>query len=420
MRRKRILQFVFIFLVPLVLVFSQCLNSKKPATDPRGEQYAGSAACMKCHSNIAHSFLHTAHYFSTRTASATSIGGSLNSGSNAFIFNDSTKMVVEKKPLGIYQTAYLKGKKVASERIDIVFGGAKAETYLYWKGNKTYQLPLSYFNALHSWTNSPGYTDNQVDYGRLIGMRCFECHSSYIKQLPFTTQSLHQEAAFDKSSLIMGIDCERCHGPGANHVNFHTQFPEQKKARYMVSYQSLSRSQRVDMCAVCHSGNKSKMLQSTFDFVPGDTLDKFKEPDFLHSFVDSAKLDVHGNQTQMLEASKCFIKSKMDCATCHNVHVAQRGNMVMYTQRCLSCHNQANHNFCKMAPVLGEAIKTKCIDCHMPAKPSNVIVVQTAGKGDANPYMVRSHHIAIYPEESRRIMAYLKTQKTTPLNVVGK
>lgn len=414
------MQFVFIFLVPLVLVFSQCLNGEKPVADPWGEQYAGSAACMKCHSNIAHSFLHTAHYFSTRTASAASIGGNLSSGSNTFVFNDSTKIVVEKKRSGIYQTAYLKGKKVASERIDIVFGGAKAETYLSWKGDKTYQLPLSYFNALHSWTNSPGYADNRVDYGRLIGMRCFECHSSYIKQLPFTTQSLHQEVAFDKSSLVMGIDCERCHGPGANHVNFHTDYPEQKKARYMVTYQSLSRAQRVDMCALCHSGNKNAMLRSMFDFTPGDTLAKFREPDVLGTIVDSAKLDVHGNQAQMLEASRCFIKSKMDCATCHNVHVAQRDNLAMYTQRCLRCHNQAGHNFCKMAPVLGEAIKTKCIDCHMPAKPSNVIVVQTAGKGDANPYMVRSHHIAIYAEESQRIVAYLKSRKTTRLNAGAK
>jgi len=405
MRRKRVLQLLVIFFIPLILVFSQCLNNTSKRADPRGPQYAGSAACMKCHQDISHSFLHTAHYFSTRAGSIHALHANLDSGSNVFVFNDSAKVVVEKKPTGIYQTAYLKGKKVKSQRIDIVFGGVKAETYLYWKGNKTYELPLSYFNNLHSWTNSPGYTDNQVNYGRLVGTRCYECHSSYIKELPFTTQSLHPEVTFDKSSLVMGIDCERCHGPGANHVNFHTDYPEQKKARYIATYASLTRAQRIDMCAVCHSGNKGRMLQSTFDFVPGDTLAKFKEPDFLNTFVDSAKLDV---QTQMLEASKCFIQSKMDCATCHNVHTNQRNDLAMFTQRCLNCHNQAGHNFCKMAPALGAAIKSKCLDCHMPAKPSSGIVVQTAGKGDANPYMVRSHHIAVYPEESRKILSYLK------------
>lgn len=92
------------------------------------------------------------------------------------------------------------------------------------------------------------------------------------------------------------------------------------------------------MCAVCHSGKPGVMLRSGFEFVPGDTFAKFKVPE-LYLTVDTAHLDVHGNQVQLLQNSKCYMFSKMDCATCHNPHQNTRGNNVLYAQKCLTCHN---------------------------------------------------------------------------------
>jgi hypothetical protein len=404
---RRTLLLLVVFCSPLVLMFSQCFHSSENE-DVRGDQYAGSASCRQCHSEIFNSYLNGAHHLTTRPASASTIHGSFTPGSNYFAFSNKLKVVAEKRKAGLYQVSYVDGKIAEAHKFDITFGGKKAESYLYWKRNQVYQLPLSYFNALHTWTNSPGYTANEVDFGRLIGTRCFECHSSYIKELPNTTQSITQKIAFDKSSLIMGIDCERCHGPAADHVTFHTEFPEEKAPRSIAVYKSLTREQKIDMCAVCHSGNTSVMTQSTFTFTPGDNLAKFKEVTFKHQKVDSAKLDVHGNQTQMLEASKCFISSKIDCTTCHNTHVAQSGSLAMYQQKCLNCHRSVNHNFTKASPSLALAISNRCVDCHMPAKPSNSITVQTVQKEKDVPYLVRSHHIAIYPEESKKVLAYIK------------
>jgi hypothetical protein len=44
----------------------------------------------------------------------------------------------------------------------------------------------------------------------------------------------------------------------------------------------------------------------------------------------------------------------------------------------------------------------------MPAQPSNAIVVQTSKNRTNIPCMVISHRIAVYPEESKKIIAYLK------------
>jgi len=410
MTGKRSILLVLVFLVPLVIIFSQCYNRNEQPEDPRGNLYAGSASCKKCHQDVYSSYLHTAHYQASGLASAHNIHGSFAKDSNVFQFSKLMKVVMEKRRDGFYQVEYQNNKVVEAHRFDITFGGVKGESYLYWKDHQVYQLPLSYFSALHSWTNSPGYDTISIDFGRVIGRRCFECHSSYIKELPQQTKSLQRIEELDKKSMVLSIDCERCHGPSANHVNYHTEFPDEKNAHYIKSYNSLSRQQRLDMCAVCHSGNKGTYAKTTFAFTPGDTLANFKEADFYHENTNPATLDVHGNQTQLLAASPCFMKSKMDCATCHNTHINERANLVMYSQKCINCHQNSIHSFTKNAPGLKAMLNQNCIDCHMPAKPSDAISVQTSGKGMAVPYLVRSHRITIYPKESEKILAYLKSK----------
>jgi hypothetical protein len=408
MKSSRSLLYSLIFAVPLVVIFSQCLNSYKSKPDPRADIFAGAATCVKCHKDIYDSYVHTAHFLSTRPAGLKTISGGFDHD-NTFYFNKELRVVMNERGDRFYQTAFFKNKKVADEPFDITFGGVKAETYLYWKGDKVYQLPISYFKALHNWTNSPGFDTTKVNFNRLIGRRCFECHSSYIIEKNVEQQGLNHEVQLDKSSLIYGIDCERCHGPAANHVNYHTEFPEVKKPMYIKTFTSLTRTQRIDVCATCHSGNVEKTLRSIFTFKPGDNLAQFKEVAFVHRKVDSTRLDVHGNQTQMLESSKCFISSKMECITCHDVHKpANIGGMAAYSAKCLSCHDAASHNECKLTGSLGIAIKNNCIDCHMPNRPSSVIAVQTSGKGEAVPYLVRSHHIAVYKDQATLVKSDLK------------
>ncbi len=409
MKTKNIFLLIFL-LIPLSTLLTQCFNKTK--TDSRDEVYAGSEKCIKCHKDVYSSYVHTAHFQSSRPADVNSIHGSFLPGKNVFEFNDSLKVVMEKRADGLYQVAYLKGKQVEAHRFDITFGGVKAETYLSWRGDQLFELPLSYFDGLHGWTNSPGYAGNQADFSRPILRRCFECHSSYIKDVPQQEVNMQKRVVeLDQKSLIYGIDCERCHGPAANHVNFHTEYPEVKEAKYITKFSSLTRAQKLDACAVCHSSNKDAFQVSAFVFKMGDTLSKFREPNFLKQNPNPATLDVHGNQNGLLATSKCFLMSNMDCSTCHNTHVNESTNMAIYSQRCMKCHNEANHNFCKMAPQLGTLIKNNCIDCHMPLKPSNVISVAATNGQKQVPYLVRTHHIGIYPEETKKIMAFINDKK---------
>lgn len=409
---KRSNLLALIFMAPLCLMLAECLSNKKSEQpDARGDIFAGSASCIKCHKDIYESYLSTAHFNSSRPATMHSVHGSFAAGANVLDFGNGMKVMMERKGGHLYQVGYVHGKKVEAEPFDITIGGVKAETYLYWKGKQLFELPVSYFEALHNWTNSPGYAAGHIDFGRPILRHCLECHSSYIKEIPQAGVNLsHPVTEFDSTSLIYGIDCERCHGPAANHVRFHTEFPNEKKARYITTYASLSRAQKLDACAVCHSGNKQMFVRSAFVFKAGDTLAKFREPDFSTEQVDPAMLDVHGNQSGLLAASKCFMMSNMDCTTCHNVHVKERADLTLYSNKCMQCHNEANHNFCKMAPELGALIKNNCIDCHMPVKPSKVISVEAAGDKMTDPYRIRTHRIAIYPGVTKKVVAMLKAQ----------
>ncbi len=387
------------------MVFVQC-KTGTTATDPRGSLYAGAKACANCHSNIYQSFLHTAHYLASAPAAESTVHGSFAAGSNVFNVNKTQKVVMEKKDGDLFQSYYLNGTLKDQYRFDIVFGGVKGESYLYWKKDELYQLPLSYFSAQRQWSTSPGYKFDFLDYPHLrsIGKGCLECHASYIDNLPGEAQTLDKLEKFDKHTLVYSIDCERCHGPGAQHVNFQINNPAVKTASFITKFSNLSRGQKLDACAVCHSGKPGVMLRSAFEFLPGDTLAKFRLPGFFHP-EDTGHTDVHGNQLQLLQSSKCFINSNMDCATCHDTHQNNRGNRMLYTQKCLACHQGQQQTHCKMTDSLRkDALEANCISCHMPALPTKTITVQVSDTLPFVQFLVHTHRIAVYPQEVKKVL----------------
>src|SRR6185437_10799210 len=248
MKKLRYIRLAMAFLVPLTFIFSRCFDHRKPA-DPRGDAYAGSASCLKCHKEVSQNYLHTAHFLTSRPASAANISGSFNHGLNTVVYNDSVKVVMEKHRDGLYQASYTHGKLTETERFDIIFGSNRGETYLYWKGKEIYELPVTYYINLHQWANSPGYSGGKVTFNRIMGKRCFECHATNVQTVFKETGITEQKELFERNSMMLSIDCERCHGPAANHVSFHLQNPQEKKAMYIKRISLLSRSQRVDLCS---------------------------------------------------------------------------------------------------------------------------------------------------------------------------
>ncbi|UKT62958.1 cytochrome c3 family protein [Pedobacter mucosus] len=369
--------------------------SKLPK-DIRGENYTGAATCVKCHSDISQNYSHSTHGLTSKPVVDEDLLKVFDSDSNSFSFNKHQKVKIEKSDKGIFQVAYNDGLKVKAERFDIAFGsGEKAFTYGYWKGKKLYELPLSYFSSINNWANSPGFPKNAVYYNRLITSRCFECHGSYIEKKLTQKSTFSTDEELEKGSVIYGIDCERCHGPGKEHVVFHMENPEEKTAKFITLFKNLSRKQRMDACGVCHSGNTLTSLKSVFKFKLGDDLASYYQQDFVG--FGGGTPDVHGNQTTLLTGSNCYMKSEnMTCQSCHNTHESIKGNMAVYSQRCISCHKTTNHSKITLAK---GSVSINCIDCHMPKESSKLISFQQAGNDYLSPYLLRSHHIAIYSDQ---------------------
>jgi hypothetical protein len=407
MYKKKIIR-LSIFLLPLTFILSQCFNDKDKTEDPRGAEYAGAATCAKCHKDIFNSSMHTAHFMASQPADANTIQGSFAKGKNELIFNPHLKVVMEKRDTGFFQTSYNDGKKEQSQRFDIVFGGIKGQSYAYWFANELFQLPLSYATPNNQWINSPGYEPGRIAFERPVSTKCLDCHLSYGKTAPPAIPNFYAGVeGLDKSSLVFSIDCERCHGPAAQHAKFHTDNPEEKKPKFIVAFNSLTREQKINMCAVCHSGTGNRMLKPTFGFKPGDTLSKYMMIRTATTPVNYKLIDVHGNQKALLASSKCFISSNMDCSTCHNTHVNDRANFNLYAARCITCHNPNSniHITCKLTNQLSASVlANNCISCHMPAFSSKAIITGESA------VTVHTHHIGIYPEETQKILAYIKAK----------
>lgn len=393
------------FITGMGLLLSRCVSeSAGTAADVRGELYAGSLSCRQCHNTIYTNYQHTTHY---RTSGPVKDELHISAAINHFIFNDSVKVAFEKRDSGLYQVQYIHGKQVLAKPFDIIFGSGKnAHSFGYWQDKKLYQLPLSYFTTIRGWANSPGFPAREAFFYRSIISRCFECHSSYIAEDVVQEESLIATRNLDKQSIIYGIDCERCHGPAANHVNFHTQNPAVKEVHYMASWKLLPYQRKLDVCAVCHSGNDVATQRPTFSFQPGDTLANYYLPTFGGG---SSKEDVHGKQLQMLAASRCFQMSKnLDCTSCHHSHEDSPRNMVGSSGPCMSCHQKGAYIDCPMAASLGKTIVNNCINCHMPDEASKAISFQETGYEALHPYLLRTHRIAIYPEATRKTLDKLK------------
>ena len=401
---------VLLSMLLCVFILIKCINGteeKKEVTAVTGfNDYAGSAKCAGCHKTIYESHLQTAHYLTAQPANEKSIMGSFEKGKNSYAYTPDIVLSMEKRDSGFFQVAYLRGEEKKAMRFDMVIGsGVMGQSFLNWRKNKLYQLPITYFTAANKWSNSPGFPSGKVLIDRPITSRCLECHATYAEGISGTAM---EPTEFDHNRMILGVSCEKCHGPAAKHVEFQTLHLQEKTAKYIVNPSSLSRQLQLDVCTVCHGGNIEKTKPS-FQFTAGKNLaDYFKIDTASIDVANNGNVDVHGNQYGLLKASKCFQLSKMTCNTCHNTHENQRNQAALFSQKCMSCHNTTAATFKTPAHNEVIAIDKNCIDCHMPAQPSKAIAVNIEGEEFPRASLIRTHFISIYPDATKKFKALKK------------
>jgi hypothetical protein len=166
----------------------------------------------------------------------------------------------------------------------------------------------------------------------------------------------------------------------------------------------LTRQQKLDLCALCHGGRINKTKPS-FSYTVGQKLTDYFTIDTVGTSVQS--IDVHGNQFGLMAASECFKKSDMTCNSCHGPHEREKGNLQLYSSRCMNCHATGHEKVCKLTAAKGAVINKNCIDCHMPKQPSRSIAVMVQGSTTPMPVMMRTHLIKPYPDEAKKVIAFV-------------
>jgi hypothetical protein len=151
--------FVLVLILFVALVPASSLSQEKKP--PARREYVGDSVCRSCHQEKAKTYSQTAHHLTSSWPSQHTIEGSFDPDSN--ILKTSNPYVSFKMTMngdGYFQSALEKlsaSKEISrTERIDIVTGVArKGQSYLYWKGDDLFQLPVTYWTDTNSWVNSP-------------------------------------------------------------------------------------------------------------------------------------------------------------------------------------------------------------------------------------------------------------------------
>ncbi len=360
----------------------------------RQEGFVGPDSCKECHSEYYEGFVQTAHYKTSAFANASSILGSFDPGQSEM----KTKQPGFRYELAAEEGEYFQKLLVDENektyehkcRFDIVTGsGNMGQTYLYWQDDFLFQLPVSWF-AKSGWINSPGYPDGLANFARPIQEACMACHATLVK---FADRRIN---LVEKEKMILGVTCERCHGPAESHVKFHRENPDADSAKFIVHPNDLPRERMNDICGQCHSG-ASATLQSPFAFRPGDSLGDFKR--FFKEPNSGGSVHT-ANQHPRLVKSKCYSESdSMNCATCHNPHQNEHGNLKLFSDRCMKCHEPKD---CGQFPESGMQIASNCIDCHMPKEDDTDLEIETT---TANIFpQIRDHFIRIEQKTSNKVL----------------
>jgi len=205
--------------------------------------------------------------------------------------------------------------------------------------------------AVH-WTD-PLYTFNTA---------CYRCHISQL-----STNYDPASDTYDTEWGEPGINCETCHGPGAEHVRLCRAAPEGRPPEDLkiIRVSGFTPDQHNATCAPCHA----KMVPLTNTFRPGDRyfdhydLATLEDPDFHPDGRDLGE-----NYTFTLwRMNPCAKAGRLHCVHCHTSSGRYRfADAAKANGACLPCHRErvqdaaAHHHH----PAGGPG--SRCIDCHMP------------------------------------------------------
>jgi tetratricopeptide (TPR) repeat protein len=321
---------------------------------PEPSPYAGSARCAPCHRDISKAHEQTRH---------------------AQSFHHGAKLLALPRPDGpfadpdqpeVTHRFVQEGKKLRIETkvndriyktmIDYAFGTSNRYVTMVGRdgdgGCRAIRRSLFHEGKQTGWGRTSGDAGNTNKTEQVRGqpitvrdgvVRCLFCHVTNPREFRDPDKDGPGPEAADS-----GIGCERCHGPGTNHI-FAVEADLADRA--IVNVGPVSAEAVTAQCAVCHIVGDASEMQ-----------DRREDPIWVRS------------SGATLTFSRCYTESQggLSCLTCHDPHKDAEHSPTVYEQKCLTCHGSSstaktNAKNCKINP------SSDCLTCHMPKVPMPVL-----------------------------------------------
>lgn len=312
------------------------------------EKLAGDRACEECHSGEVIQHGKSGHSKTLRKVEDVAVAKSLDGTTVPDPERAGESWAYHLRPGQGVEVARVEGGNTTQKNLlEYAFGsGRHALTFVEMAGKtprKTAGVEhrLTYFQARGRLGVTPGQVPGSdvpvetiVPSGRTLDdehmRKCFSCHS--------TVMSDRGDDCLDPATLRMSIGCERCHGPGKDHIQAARSDSPSLAMRFGPG--RATAIEEIRLCGECHR------------------LPEMAPPGALRP--DNPELARF--QPVGLLMSKCFQgkKDSFRCTTCHNPHGPPSADTVRYETTCLSCHTGNESKPCPVNPKVG------CVTCHMP------------------------------------------------------
>jgi len=334
-----------------------------------GVQYVGMNTCKSCHANVHATFIHTGMGRSFDRATREKSGATF--GDHALVYDTASNLYYQpffRDSLMYVLEFRLENGDTVHQRLErisyIVGSGQHTNSHIVDFNGYIYQAPITYYTQEGRWDMAPGFRGDNIRFERFLTTECITCHNHFPD---FVEGSLNKY-----SKMPMGIECERCHGPGEVHAREKLAGHIVDTSKYIdytiVNPSDLPRSLQMDLCQRCHLQGIAVLNEGKdfFDFKPGMRLQEVFNV-FLPRYTNSHERFIMASQADRLRLSPCYLQSEMTCITCHNPHQSvEATDKSRYNQACLNCHGQQGEAACT-APMAGRLAEgDDCSGCHMP------------------------------------------------------
>ncbi|MFG0334140.1 MAG: multiheme c-type cytochrome, partial [Maioricimonas sp. JB049] len=254
-----------------------------------------------------------------------------------------------------------------------VGSGSRGRSYLTNRDGILFMSPATWYADADRWDLSPGYEHRNQHFGRRIVDGCLSCHAGHVDDVADLPDQYAQEPF-----LEMSIGCEKCHGPGKEHVAYYTE-PDAGHTDSIVNPAKLSMELQNAVCFQCHLTGEHRLPRygrTTFDFRPGDRVTDIWTVLVKGTGVDDSLTTAAVSQAEQMLSSACFQRSggALGCVSCHDPHrlPAEQDRVEFYRTSCLNCHGP-NDTQCSVPREqrLETTVEDSCILCHMPRLDAN-------------------------------------------------